>query len=265
MFIHQDAFRGVAQYYAKYRRGYPDEFYKRLKQEFSLTKESRALDAGTGTGQIAFSLAKIVSEVVAIDINPEMVEEGRKIAREKDVKNIIWRTLAAEEISQKLGMFQIVTIGAAFHWMNGDTVLKQAYEVTIPGGGIAIVDNINSLHRDNNGSLWKQTALKIIEKHAGRKRLAGKSVYPKSKDHFENIIDRSGYVERSIFTRKYAERWTIDQIIGYLHSTSFASQEVLGDRWEPFEKEIRDVLKRINSSGVFLENQTLKAIFAKKR
>lgn len=262
----QNVFSGVAYYYARYRRGYPENFYQYLQNSFSLTRNSRALDLGAGTGQIAFELAERVGEVTAVDINPEMIAEGERIAQEKGIKNIAWLVSGAEEVPSTLGMFDIVTIGSAFHWMDGDVVLNRVYEMTNRNGGIAIVANTNSIHRNNEGSVWKQVAREVIEKYVGKDRKAGKTgLYQEPKDRFEDIIDRSRFVGRESFAGDYEEKWTIDEIIGYLHSTSFASAEVLGDKWSAFEAEVREKLQEINSEGAFLEKQTLEAIVAYRR
>lgn len=262
----QNIFQGVAHWYARYRRGYPEEFYRHLEECFLLTKKSRALDLGTGTGQIAFALAERVGEVVAVDINPEMVAEGKRIAEGKNVRNIAWVVSRAEEVSREWGTFDVVTIGAAFHWMDGDRVLRRVYGMTNSGGGIAIVANTNSVHRNNEGSLWKQVARETVEKYAGKERRAGKSgVYQEPKDRFEDIVDRSHFVGREAFVLAYEESWSIDEIIGYLHSTSFASSEVLGEKWDAFETEMRERLREMNPKGVFLEKQKLEVIVAYKR
>lgn len=261
----QNIFQGVAHYYAQYRRGYPEAFYEHLERVFCLTKNYRVLDLGTGIGQIAFALAPRVGEVVATDINSEMIAEGGRIAEEKKVKNIVWAVSSAEEVSYDLGMFDLVTIGSAFHWMEGNAVLDRAYAMMNRNGGIAIVANTNSIHRNNERSVWKKIAREVIEKHVGQERKAGKArLYREPKERFEDIVDASQFVRRESFVMEYEEQWSIDEIIGYLHSTSFASSEVLGERWNAFESEMRKRLEEMGDAGVFFEKQKLDAILAYK-
>ena len=42
--------------------------------------DERALDSGSGSGALAFALAPHVQEVVAVDLVPELLEQGRKRA-----------------------------------------------------------------------------------------------------------------------------------------------------------------------------------------
>lgn len=58
--------------------------------------------------------------------------------------------------------------------------------------------------------------------------------------------------------------WTIDQIVGYLYSTSFASRVVLKDRASSFERDLRDRLELLSPSGVFTEKNHFSILFARR-
>ncbi len=47
------------------------------------------------------------------------------------------------------------------------------------------------------------------------------------------------------------EDWSIDQIVGYLYSTSYASKSVLGERAAAFEQDVRESLLRLRPDGQF--------------
>ena len=57
-----------------------------------LNKESRVLDAGTGSGALACYLAKICKEVISIDIEKENTETGKRNAKNLEIKNIKFKT-----------------------------------------------------------------------------------------------------------------------------------------------------------------------------
>ena len=75
---YKDIFHGTAWYYARYREGYPQEFFDLIRQKFDLSTDDRVLDLGCGTGQIAIPISSLVKEVIAMDPEPEMIEEGKK-------------------------------------------------------------------------------------------------------------------------------------------------------------------------------------------
>ena len=184
-------FKGAARYYANFRPGYPKSFYDHITKIFSLDKSSRALDLGTGTGQIAIPLSKIVKKVVAVDPDAEMLNEAKIIAKSKRISNIIWVKSRAEDITNKLGHFNITTMGASFHWMEQDDVLAKVYELTKESGGVVLVSNTSSIHRNRGNDEWKNVVLKTIEKYLGEKRRAGKGHFKETKDKYEDILERS--------------------------------------------------------------------------
>ena len=56
----------------------------------------------------------------------------------------------------------------------------------------------------------------------------------------------------------------LDSIIGNIYSTSMANQEVLGDKKEAFEKDLRDTLLKDNPSGKFVSEGQVQAFLAWK-
>ena len=137
----RELFKGTAWYYAKYRRGYPNAFIEYVVKSFNLDKDSRVLDLGTGTGQIAIPISKYVKEVIAIDPEQEMLNEGKNQIESKGITNIKWVLGRAEDITENLIPFNVTTMGASFHWMEQDKVLEKVYKITEKGGGVVIVAN----------------------------------------------------------------------------------------------------------------------------
>ena len=55
---------------------------------------------------------------------------------------------------------------------------------------------------------------------------------------------------------------TVEEVVGYLYSTSYCSPAVLGNRREPFEAEFRRTLRELSPAGVFPEEVGLGAWLA---
>lgn len=261
----RELFTGTAPYYARYRKGYSPAFFEHLVKSFKLDKSSsRILDLGCGTGQITIPLAPFVEEAVGLDPEASMLEEGKRLAREKDISNITWIEEKAENISPTLGLFRLTTMGASFHWMEQDVVLKRVYEITENGGGITIVANTSSLHR-NKGDEWKDVVKAVIANYLGEKRRAGSSFYIEPKDRFETVIARSQFKNLQTFKDNYVQSWDVESIIGYTYSTSYGARRLFGDKADKFESELKSELIKISPDGKFNENVTLEAYLAWKQ
>jgi SAM-dependent methyltransferase len=60
-----------------------------IKECVSGSKSRTAVDSGTGTGRLIPFLSKLFHDVIAVDINPKMVEEARKRARPYKNVNVV--------------------------------------------------------------------------------------------------------------------------------------------------------------------------------
>ena len=87
----EGAFSGeVAEYYAKFRRGYPGLIVKAIVERLTLTPEDVVVDLGCGTGLLALALAGHVRVVVGMDPEPDMLAIARRSAEIKGAANTAW-------------------------------------------------------------------------------------------------------------------------------------------------------------------------------
>jgi ubiquinone/menaquinone biosynthesis C-methylase UbiE len=262
---YKDTFRGAAWYYARFREGYPDEFFDLIKREYNLSKSDRVLDLGCGTGQIPIPLAALVKEVVAMDPEPEMIAEGKKQAKIHGAENIVWIEGGSEtlpEMEATLGRFKLVTMGTSFHWMDREKILNELYEIIIDGGGIVIVWNTSIWTRTPND--WQSAAKTVIKKYLGEERRAGSGYFQVLPRRHEEFVSESRFIRMETWTRHWVVSSTLDEVIGNLYSTSMANPYILGNSKEAFEEDLREALLKINSSGIFTSEGDLEAILAWK-
>jgi ubiquinone/menaquinone biosynthesis C-methylase UbiE len=214
-------FKGTAPYYARYRPAYPPELLVRLAAAAGLDGTGRLLDLGCGTGQLAVPLSRYVEEVVAVDVEPEMLAE-----LPPGIRTVQGR---AEDVDESWGAFRLVTIGRAFHWLDGPVVMERLARIT---GQVALVG-------DSHEHSEAQTAVLEISRELFGERPAMKQPTVRyaqalAESPFDDVIEISVEVERT---------WTIEQLIGFAYSTSFASLARVGDRREEFEQLLRERLK----------------------
>lgn len=134
----------VAEFYQRYRRGYPAEVLDALVAEFGLTTEDAVLDLGCGTGQLTLPLAARTRSVVGMDPEPDMLAQARKAA--VGITNATWLVGADSDVPALeallgKGKLGAVTIGQALHWMDHETLFPALRSLLRPGGGVAVITN----------------------------------------------------------------------------------------------------------------------------
>jgi hypothetical protein len=154
-----------------------------------------------------------------------------------------------------IGEANLTVIARAFHWMDKGQVLKDLFTITKPGGGVAIIADTEL--RAGRKLPWKEIIDQVIRRWLGEKRKAGTDgTYSHPTIRFDEYLEESAFRDLEIATIQSERIWTIDQIVGYLYSTSYSSLPVLGDKKEPFEAEIRTCLKELEPSGKFRDPVT---------
>ena len=137
----RDSFRSVAANYTK------STFHTssvRLQEVLDLAQPEPgdvAIDVATGTGNTAFALAPHVRRVVGLDLTPEMLLEGRRIASERGVANVDWVIGDAMHLPFPDETFDVYAVRAAPHHFAGvNLFLREAFRVLRPGRNAAFID-----------------------------------------------------------------------------------------------------------------------------
>jgi len=101
----------------------------------------RLLDVGCGPGSITVGLAQAVApgEVVAIDLSPEVLEEARALAAERQIANVRFERGDVHALAAPDGSFDVVYAHQVLQHLADPVEALREMKRTLAGGGIVAV------------------------------------------------------------------------------------------------------------------------------
>lgn len=253
-----DLFRGAAAFYDRYRAPYAWAAIAFVVERLGLDARSRLLDLGCGPGTLARRLAPRVAEVLAMDPDPDMLAEGRRLAALEGCANIAWRQAGSAELGRLTGPFRAAVMGQSFHWMERDRVLDDLDRLIEPGGGIALVNPGRRRPQES----WEPIAEQLVEQYLG-----SRPPHPQRnpEPHHEPALRRSAFeIVEDVEFVSTVDR-DIASVIGAVYSLSGSTPRLFGDRLADFEADLASALRRASPAGLFHETVETGVIVAVKR
>lgn len=119
-----------------------EPFVKQMVKLAHLRPGQRVLDVGTGSGNVANYVAKLLSNsgsVVGIDFSEGMLKVADFTAKNEGLSNIQFVRMDAENLALPTGLFDsIISLRAVQHFPNATHALKDMYRCLKPGGRLVV-------------------------------------------------------------------------------------------------------------------------------
>jgi SAM-dependent methyltransferase len=130
-------FGPTAADYARYRAGFPPEFFARLTALGVGLPGQRIVDLGTGTGVLARELAAAGCVVTGVDVAPELLDQARELDREAGV-DVTYRVAPAEDTGLPAGEWDVVAAAHCWHWFDAPRAVAEVRRLLVPGGRVVL-------------------------------------------------------------------------------------------------------------------------------
>jgi SAM-dependent methyltransferase len=266
---------GSAPYYARGRPPYAPDLADTVRRILSLDGRGRLLDVGCGPGVVTLPLAHCFSEVVGLDPDPGMLEEGARRAADAGVGNITWVRARAEDLPAGLGTFRVATFAQSFHWMDRDRVAALVLDMLEPGGALVhISDFKGDGARDRSDTKLPhplppyEAIRELARRYLGPVPRAGQGLLRYGSPDGEAIVLRNtGFQdpERALIPAGSVQVRDVDDVVAWVYSLSGSAPHLFGDRLAEFEIDLRHLLHGATPSGLFAEQPPDTEVFVWRR
>jgi len=252
----QRPFQEAAWFYSEYRYRPSQAFARLLATHLEWSPSDRVLDLGAGPAHVSLRLAPFVGELVAMDPEEAMIEEGRRRAEAARIDNISFVVGSSDDLaklSPTLGEFAGVMISQAFHWMADQDAVLRALDPLLDRerGAIALVGYVNDPDYNRVSLGLDRPPWDAVERILNR-HLAGVTQGPNPAgrhDPFPDILARSPFPRTELLTYQYEAliEPSLDAAIGFHYSLGNLLAR-LGERRSAFEADVQAALADADTS-----------------
>jgi ubiquinone/menaquinone biosynthesis C-methylase UbiE len=257
----------VADYYSRFRRGYPPAVTDFLVGELGVGAEDVVVDLGCGTGQLTIPLASRVRHVVGVDPEPAMLAHARRAARAHGVGSTSWILGSDADLPalrELLGSTGIaaVTVSTAIHLMDSAALFAVLREVLPPGGRVAVIANGTPIWLQ--GSAWSRALRGVLEQHFGRPATATCGTDDATREVYRAELESTRFAT-SRAELGYHEPVDLEWIVGNLYSAMSPHQLPLQEDRPAFAQRVHDALRSAQPAGDFDDHVRVAVLLGKRR
>jgi SAM-dependent methyltransferase len=235
----------VAEFYARFRRGYPDAVVDRLAAALDLDAGSRVLDIGCGTGQLTLPLAARTRAVVGVDVEADMLRLARRAALDASASNATWLLAADTELGTLTTLtgehaFDAATVGQALHWMDAPRLFRMLRRLVRPGGGVAVVTNGEPQWLLDVP--WSRALRAHLEAWLGQPLTARCGTDPDTQRTYREALAAAGFDRIEEIVVAHRDELAFAQLVGSVYSAMTPETIPSGADREAFEQRLRAAL-----------------------
>lgn len=223
-----DHFSSIASAYAAYRPRYPATLFDFLAAH--APARHVAWDCACGNGQATIDLAERFDRVIGTD------PSAAQIAQAPPHPRIEWRVAPGENSGIESAVCDLVTVAQALHWLDVPAFFREAARVARPAGLVAV---------------WSYGDVRVDDPDADALvRHFSRTVVGPYWPPQRSIVDEGyrsivmPFEELDVPTFEMAERWTLEQLVGYTRTWSATSRYRETMKVDPtieLEKQLRAV------------------------
>jgi SAM-dependent methyltransferase len=214
----KDHFSTQAADYAKFRPGYPPEFFDYLVS--IAPSRQLAWDCGTGNGQAAVGLALVFDRVIATDASE------RQITNAEPHERVEYHVAPAEDSGIESETLDLIVVAQALHWFDLDRFYAEAQRVLTVNGVLA-ASAYNLLHIE-------PAIDEVVDRYYNE--VVGLFWPPERKlvEQFARLPFPFHEIDPPKF--EMTAHWNLNHLLGYLHTWSSTQRFIAANQRDPLDE-----------------------------
>lgn len=219
------------------RPGYSRSAVSELLDACLVSEVSDVCDVGAGTGHLTMLLAEQGHDVIAVEPNNRMRENGVRVTSDYD--NVRWFEGTGEATGLKSSSFDLVTFGSSFNVCDQSAALGESARILRPSAWFACMWN----HRVLEDPL--QSAIESVI----RTHVQGYDYGTRRQDPTREVQSCGLFGDVHHISGTVIHTQTVEQCVTAWKSHATLSRQA-GDKFDPIVAEIEQVLTDASRGGV---------------
>ena len=229
-------FAATVAYYESARPPYGAAFFAAVALELGFDRSQRLLDVGAGPGILAIGFAPYAYEVVGVDPEPGMVLAARGAA-ERAGAAVRFIEGRFEHVAARLGIFDIITIGRAIHWLDPGPARAALDRALAPHGKVLVCGATSAKDGRNP---WLEAFNSVRDRWKGDRP---------SRDH-ETFFANGQFTRTGTIRVEATHTIPVERLVERVLSMSTSSTDRLGDEVPAMKIAMREKLAPFATDGM---------------
>ena len=245
----------TADDYARYRAGFPDSLFERLRAWGIGQSGQKLVDLGTGTGTLARGFASRGCKVIGIDPSTELVAQAKALDKATGVA-VEYRQATAEETGLPADSFDVVSAGQCWHWFERSRAAREVARILKPDAYIVIV------HFDwlpLPGNILDLTENLIYVYNPAWRGGGGNGLHPA----WLTDLGKAAYREIETFSYDVAVPYTHEAWRGRIRASAGVGASLPPEKVAAFDREFKTLLQENYPEDVLSVPHRVFAVIAK--
>lgn len=250
-----EQFDKVASLYSRVRPSYPQRVYQEMVNFNEGNLFSFAADIGCGPGQSTEGLIPIAQKVIGIEPGDHLREEASK-----HYPRISFYKGTGEQTNLSNHEVDLVTIAAAFYWMDREQVLAEVNRILKDKGIFCIYRYFHPVVED-------RAVDQVIQKHLVNYWNQYREDRFVRKDDSDQLMEQSGYFSKVKSLKiDHVIPMRVSDFMGFLGSTAYVSLylESIGSDADAYLGSLEDELRPHTINDYLDINFDIRMVCAKK-